>query len=409
MSRHRTVLATGLAAFLAVVSSPPLGAADPSSPEELAAAVARPAIVFVQTAWHGWVRDRKTGEVFGGTAGYDVTVSCTGAVINPDGYVATASHCVHTGPLGGSGALFDAAIAELAKAGRIGDAAKARRDFAERAVAEGAVPDSPLDREIRVERMAGGEERTRDVATASVVDLAAPDDGDVAVLKIARDRLPAMELRPDEAPVGMPVLAIGYPGSVDVATDPDLEPSSKNGQISAHRTLQDHPFYEFSAAATHGMSGGPVVDMRGRIVGLISRGSPEETQSFNFATAASNLADLLRDKGIGAELGVHDRNYRGGLDRFFAGDFNGAVEFFDAVLAGAPTNEQAAEFRKLAVDKGGRAGSGPTLLVGVAIGCAGLAVLAAALGILVLILGRRRTPSTMDTPPYGVVVPPAAG
>jgi hypothetical protein len=392
----------------ALVAGAPAAVAQPSSPEELAAAVARPAVVFVQVNWHGWVRDKRTGEVFGGTAGYDVKVSCTGVVINPDGYVATASHCVHTGALGGSGALFESAIADLAKIGRIGDAAKAKQALAENAVAEGATPDSPIDRAIQVERMEGGPERKRDVAPATVVELVAPTDGDVAVLKVPRDRLAAMEIRPDAPPVGTPVLAIGYPGSAEVATDPNLEPSSKNGQISAHRTQQGKPFYEFSAAATHGMSGGPVVDMQGRIVGLVSQGSPGETQSFNFATAAANLADVLRGKGIDAAQGPGDRNYRTGLDRYFDGDFDGAVEYFDAVLGGAPTHAQAAEYRQRAVDKGGTAGGGTTLLVSIAIGCGAAALVAGALGMIVVSTGRRRhRQSLMDTPPLGIPLLPS--
>jgi serine protease Do len=401
----RAAAATLAAVFLGLLGTS--ASAQPASPEERAAAVARPAIVLVKVSWHGWVRDKQTGEVFGGTAGYAATTSCTGVVINPDGYIATASHCVHTGPHGGGGILFDAALAELAKAGRVGDPAKARQALAERALAEGAQPDSPIDRAIQVERVVGaGTDHERDVAPAEVVDLVTPDGGDVAVLKISRDRLPALELRPDPPPVGTPVLAIGYPGSADLPVDPNLEPSNKNGQISAHRTLGERPFYEFSAAATHGMSGGPVVDSQGRVVGLISQGAPGQTQSFNFAAAVSTLTEVLERKGISASLGVHDRNYRGGLERYYAGDYDGAVAYLDAALAGAPTNLQAGALRRLAVEKGGvaRASSTP-LLSWIAIGCASLAVVAAALVTAMYLAGRARRMSTMDTPPLGFPMP----
>jgi serine protease Do len=396
---------TALCASALLLTAPLPAVAQPSSPEEQAAAVARPAIVLVTVTWHGWVRDKQTGEVFGGTAGYDVKISCTGAVINPDGYVATASHCVHTGALGGSGFLFDVAIGELAKVGRIGDPAKAKQAFADHAVAEGAVADRPVDRQIQVERMVpDGDGQKRDVAPATVVDLVAPDGGDVAVLKIPRDRLPALELRTDPPPVGTPILAIGYPASTESTVDPNLEPSNKNGQISAQRTLQGHPFYEFSAAATHGMSGGPVVDMQGRIVGLISQGTPGETQSFNFASATANLTDVLHGKEVTAELGPHDRNYRTGLDRYFAGNFNAAVDYFDAVVAGAPSNLPAAEYRRLAAGKGGSptASTGP--LVVIAVSCVAAALLTGAFGAF-LIVRRRRAVSLMDTPPHGFPLP----
>jgi serine protease Do len=375
-------------AVLATVSRPAI--AQQAAPEEIAAAIARPAVVHVTVRWHGWVRDRLTGEVFGGATGYDATTSCAGAVVNPDGYVATVSRCVHTGLTGGSGALFDLAIADLAKAGRIGDAAKARQALADHALAEGAVPDTPVDRQIQVERaLPDGQ---RDVAPATVVDLVAPTDGDVAVLKIPRDHLPAVEPRTDQAAAGTPVVAIGYPA----APEPNLAPSNRNGQISAQRTVQGRPFYELSGGID-GLTGGPVVDLRGRLVGLVSQ--PGD----HLAAAAQTLMDVLRDKGIEATLGVHDRNYRTGLDRYFAGDLDGAVEYFDAVLAAAPANAAAAEYRRMAIERGGAAGAGTTLLVTFAIACGGVAVLAAAAAAVLLGIGRRRRAlSAMDTPPSGI-------
>jgi serine protease Do len=400
-----------LLAALVLVAFPVPAAAQPSSPEELAAAIARPAIVLVSVTWHGWVRDKQTGEVFGGTTGYEVKTTCSGVVIDPSGYVATASHCVHTGVHGGSGALFDAAIVELGKSGRIADPVKAKRAFEQNATAEGPAVDRPVERRINVERMVpDGEKLRRDAAPATVVDLVAPDDGDVAVLKIDRDRLPSVELRADSAPVGTPILAIGYPGSVP---DQNLAPSNKNGQISAQRTQNNRPYYEFSAAATHGMSGGPVIDTQGRVIGLISNGTPGETQSFNFATAIATLSDLLRRKEITVGLGPNDRNFRTGLDRYFAGNHNSAVGYFDAVVTASPTHAQAEEFRRKAVEKGGVANSTDTTLLHVfALTCAGVAIVATGLGVLLILRRRRRTAafaqlSDMDTPPYGIPLLPA--
>lgn len=407
------------AALLALTAAPAAASAQPSSPEELAAAIARPAVVFITVEWHGWVRDKRTGEVFGGAKGYVVKATCSGVVIRPDGYVATASHCVHTGPQGGAGALFDAAVQELAAVGRIADPAAAKAQLAEHAVAEGADPDRPLDRAIRVERMeATGDGPIRDVAPATVVDLVAPDDGDVAVLKVPRENLPSLAIRDDQTPVGTPILAIGYPGSAGAAVDPSLEPSNKNGQVSARRTQNDRPFYEFSAAATHGMSGGPVVDMEGRIVGLVSQGSPGETQSFNFAAASTTVLGVVAGKDVKAEPGAHDRDYREALDRYFADDFDGAVEGFDDVLAASPGHLQATEYRRIAVDRGGSPGGGSSWLIGLAVLCGGVAVGTATAGTAIALARRRQLSpappvvSDVDTPPFGIpaqaqpVVPP---
>ncbi|PRY40789.1 S1 family peptidase [Umezawaea tangerina] len=387
----------------ALLVAPPALAAQPASPEELAAALARPGVVAVTVDWHGWVRDKLTGEVFGGTAGYEVRTHCTGVVVAPDGYVATASRCVHTGPAGGAGLLFDAAVADLAKVGRIGDPAKARQAFADRAVAEGANPGRPVDRRIAVERSErdGGERRT-DSAPATVVDLVAPDDGDVAVLRIPRQNLPSIELRPDAPPVGTPVLAIGYPVSDTDPVDPGLEPSSRDGRVSGHRTRGTRPFYEVSATADNGMTGGPVVDSQGRLVGILS--SLGDTR---FASATTTLAELLRGKGITAEPGPLDRDYRAALDRYYANDFDGAVEYLDAVLAATPSHEQAIAYRELAIGKGGDPDPLPDRLVRCSAFLGAAAVLVLLVAIALLVRDRKRRVSTMDTPPLGIPLLPA--
>lgn len=348
---------------------------QPASLEEQAAAIARPAVVFVKTFWQGWVRDKRTGEVFGGAEGYRFTISCSGAVINGDGYVATAGHCVDLGVDGGGGGLADLAVADLAAAGRVRDKALAREQLAEHAVFEGAEKGSEITRRIQVQLAIGPDKQ--DIAPATVVDLVVPTKGDVAVLKVPRSGLPAIEVSTDDVPVGAPILAIGYPASTDEATDPTLEPSSKNGQVSNHRTQDGHPFLEVSAAVTNGMSGGPVVDGRGRLVGVISQRSPGESQSFNLAAGAATLMNVLRDKDVEDTLGPGDRNYRDGLAAYFDGDYDAAVEYLDAVPGGHP---QARRYRDLAEERGGEVSDDTTLLMLITI-FGGIAVLAGVGGI----------------------------
>jgi S1-C subfamily serine protease len=387
-------------ALLCLTATP--ATAQPASPEERAAAIARPAIVYVRTSWHGWVRDRRTGEVFGGAEGYRFTTTCSGAVINGDGYVATASHCVDPGVDGGGRGLLDMAVVDLALVGRVRDPALATEQLAEHASLEGAEEGSPIGREIQVERGTGPDDR--DVAPASVVDLTAPTNGDIALLKVPRSGLPAVELVTGDVPVGTPVLAIGYPASTGEVTDPTLEPSSKNGQVSNHRTQGGKPFHEISAAVTQGMSGGPVVDMRGQVIGLISQLSPGEPQAFNLAASAETLAGLLRDANVDGALGPTDRNYRTGLEAYFTADYDTAVEYLDAVLAAAPGHPQATRYRERAVAQGGGASGNGLLVVLVAV-CAGLAVLAGAGGFVLLARHRRMLLMSAPTPPYGIPIP----
>jgi S1-C subfamily serine protease len=86
--------------------------------------------------------------------------------------------------------------------------------------------------------------------------------------------------------VGDTVLAIGSPGG--------LEKTVTSGIVSAlgRRFLQLGDVIQIDAAVNHGNSGGPVVDMEGRLVGIVFAGV-EQYQGLNFAVPAERLAAAL--------------------------------------------------------------------------------------------------------------------
>lgn len=383
-----------LAAAGTLLGAAPAAAAQSAGAEQRAAALARPAVVVVEVRWHGWVRDPRTGELFGGAEGYRVTSSCTGFAVHADGHLVTAGHCVDPGPEGAGEILFGLAADQLVAAGRAADRDRAVAELAEHAVVEGGEDGSPVRREVLVHRgVAYDGETLDDTLPAEVVDVAPVSEGDVAVLAVARGRLSALALAADaELPVGTEVLAIGYPGSANRISDPTLEPSVKDGLVSNRRTVDGVPFYEVSAAATGGMSGGPVVDHAGRVVGLVSHGPAGEPQAFNFAAAGSSIVAVLDRNGVPHGLGPIDRNFRAGLERYFDGRPAEATVYLDAVVEASPTHLQAVELRQLVSGAGPvTAGGGVDPLVGWAIG-AGAAAVAAALAAGTLLLVRLSSP-----------------
>jgi S1-C subfamily serine protease len=86
--------------------------------------------------------------------------------------------------------------------------------------------------------------------------------------------------------VGDTVYAIGSPGG--------LEKTVTQGIVSAlgRRFLQIGDVIQIDAAVNHGNSGGPVVDMLGRLVGIVFAGV-EQFQGLNFAVPAERLAAAL--------------------------------------------------------------------------------------------------------------------
>ncbi len=340
-------------AVAGLVLVPAVAHAEPkASAEEQAAAAARPAIVTIEVAFHAWVRDKRTGEVFGGAKGYVASGSCTGFGVHADGYIVTAAHCADSGPEGGTGMILDGLARDLVAMGRAGTEKEALSGLAEHAVVEGQAQDSPIERRILVHRgISVNGDVTKETLPATVVDVTPFSKGDVALLKVERGRLPALDISPaSDLRVGSPLLAIGYPAAAEKISDPTVEPSVKDGKISNRRTKDSVPYYEVSAAASKGMSGGPVIGLDGRVIGLISHGPADETQAFNFISASSVILALLDRAKAPHGPGPIDRNFKAGLDRYFAGQGAEASPFFDAVLAASPGHLQAAEFRKLTAD-----------------------------------------------------------
>ncbi|HEY5853604.1 MAG TPA: S1C family serine protease, partial [Aldersonia sp.] len=78
--------------------SPPAELPPPNQLEKSAALI-RPAIVSIELHASGYVIDEQ-GNPFNNGNPYELDGSCSGFVVNPDGYIATAGHCVDVGPEG---------------------------------------------------------------------------------------------------------------------------------------------------------------------------------------------------------------------------------------------------------------------------------------------------------------------
>lgn len=339
------VLTASLVAALTLASPPGMAVADSgrpdAKPEERAAALIRPAITYLAGQSYGLVR-LPNGEILsqfgrGTRMPFLATWDCTAFVVNPDGWVATAGHCVD--PVSATELILKRAANEY------------RSQF----------PDSPessdpavtfdwLQKNARVEGDTAGQgpqlsfnlmSGTGTVLTekqvANVVEFRPVGMGDAALLKVAKHNLPSSELATDgEVAIGTPVLAVGFPESTQHITGPSLDPTYKSGKVSKKSTAGPNPAYEIDAAMTQGMSGGPTIGLNGKVVGVNSSAPANETQAFNFIAPADGIAAMLASKGVKPMFGPADRLYRKGLTDFYAGHYTDAVAEFDQTLAMSP-------------------------------------------------------------------------
>ncbi len=415
-------------AVLLVALSAPMAIADTAEPTDEPTAgsdssgadanpvspYVQPSIVYVSVTWTGYIYDtfqgykdyiRPGGE--GDAKKFTVGFRCTGFVVNPDGYIATAGHCVDPN----EASIRDAFIEQAAVFATTRDPAYSNlsvQDFidteddyrvdgydAETDTVHKGRPDRAVSTAWSVS--AGGVD-TGEVYPAIVRKFQPFDKGDAAILKIDKTDLTAIEFsEATELAPQTPVVAVGYPGSVDMVTDPSLEtPTFTDGTISSERTIQDGllTVYGISAQVSGGMSGGPTVDSDGKVIGINSFGiDPSvETQSFNFIRPTQNLIDVMSDAGVENELSETTQTYNAGLDAYFAEDKEGAVEALQTVVDEQPTNQMAADYLAKANDladapasDSSDSGDGfPYALVGGI--AAGVLVL---IGLVVFLLARR--------------------
>jgi S1-C subfamily serine protease len=329
----------------ALVGSPGIAAADgahpQSNPEERAAAMIRPAVMYLAGQGYGGVR-LPNGEVLsqfgqGTNMPFIATWSCTAFVVNPDGWVATAGHCVD--PESAKLLILKRAAAEYIS--QFPDAPESQDPGSalEWLQKNARVVGDSADRgpEISVSLLYGSGATVAGKLAASVVDFRTMGKGDVALLKVEKRNLPSSELATDaDVSIGTSVLAVGFPESTQNITGPTLDPTNKSGKVNKKSNMGSAPEYEIDAAVTEGMSGGPTIKLNGKVIGVNSFGPVGEPQPFNFIAPADSLAAILASKGVTSTLGPADVLYRKGLGLYYSGRYTEAIDEFDQTLVMSP-------------------------------------------------------------------------
>ncbi|MBP6704308.1 MAG: trypsin-like peptidase domain-containing protein, partial [Vicinamibacteria bacterium] len=132
---------------------------------------------------------------------------------------------------------------------------------------------------------------------------------DVAVVKIEVKNAPTLMLGDSDAmEVGDRLYVIGYPAAGDspvLDQKSELEPTTNDGHISAKKTAADGaPILQTNASTTHGNSGGPVLNEKGEVIGLLTfRGDTvnnQEVQGFNFIVPINTAQEFVRQAGTQA-------------------------------------------------------------------------------------------------------------
>jgi S1-C subfamily serine protease len=165
---------------------------------------------------------------------------------------------------------------------------------------------------------------------------------DLALLKVPGDNYPVLRLADSKAAqIGDPVHIIGFPGVVlshELLNQSSMvEASITNGAISGFKQdRNNNTVIQTDAPAAWGNSGGPTVDDRGNVIGLLTFVSlapgPEGSivQGFNFVIPSSAVTDFVKDTPVKVNAGskFNDAWYAG-LRALFSDDGPTALRYFE--------------------------------------------------------------------------------
>jgi S1-C subfamily serine protease len=166
---------------------------------------------------------------------------------------------------------------------------------------------------------------------------------DVAIVKIEVKNAPILKMADSEAvKLQDHVTVIGYPGAADTFESgildqkSSLEATINDGKISARKTSSSGaPILQTSTPATHGNSGGPVVNDNSEVVGLLTfRGDTvngQEVSGFSFVVPSNTVMEYVKSAGASNEMGPTDNLYREGLESYWNQYYSDAIPKFEQV------------------------------------------------------------------------------
>lgn len=176
---------------------------------------------------------------------------------------------------------------------------------------------------------------------------------DVSVVKIESKNLPSLRLgASDKVKLQDSIWVFGYPGAADSEI---LSPSSAivvsitDGKVSAtdKKSTQGASVLQISAAASHGNSGGPVVNEQGEIVGLLTfRGNTvngQEVQGFNFAVPVDTAKEFVSQAGANNDPSIIDNLYKEGMELYWGGYYKDAITKFEEIQRLYPEHSEIKE------------------------------------------------------------------
>jgi len=239
---------------------------------------------------------------------------------------------------------------------------------------------------------------------------------DVAIVKIEVKNAPILKMGDSDAvKLQDHVTVIGYPGAADTFESgildqkSSLEATINDGKISARKSSSSGaPILQTSTPATHGNSGGPVINDNSEVVGLLTfRGDTvngQEVSGFSFVVASNTVMEYVKSAGATNEMGPTDKLYREGLEAYWNQHYSEAIPKFEEVKRLFPQHsevERLLQSSQQAKSEGRDRSSFPVWIVAVVVIVIILIGAILLIGLIIFLVSRRKKKASPAAAPAG--------
>lgn len=225
-----------------------------------------------------------------------VSMLCSGVFVDDKGSIATAGHCLDTDQAKES--LYDELKADLR-----GEAIQKNIDpdaLIHEINTYGTVELSGLKLTVygfQPSELDGPLDN--DGVQLQIVAFTSNDAGDNGLLRLNNynGKTPYLVVAQDRPAEQSTVTAVGFPGDITNNADAMRQNASfKTGKVSSYQTFGGAAYTEVDAGMEHGMSGGPVLNDKGQVIGVVSQGF--DGTSLKFATDTTTFRSFLTGNGV---------------------------------------------------------------------------------------------------------------
>jgi S1-C subfamily serine protease len=409
----RTLLA--MVALLLVLSGCASQKPSELRPEQKMVELAKPAVVRPVTVVDAVLSftDKRVVAAVGGKNPLQLgfTITGSGWFISSDGYVVTNAHVASVARMKDDELLQNEILPMLVKYISENLGVKLTNDDIALLVRSTQVV--KVDRQFFV-LTPGGDKLGAEIKSFGVPIGDDVSGKDVAVLKVEGKNFPTLPPGDSDKLVTQDkVFVMGYPGNADFMGLFDdksvLEVTVSDGAVQAKKnTAQGTPVIQTGATAAHGNSGGPVLNEKGQVIGILTFG---KSDTMNFVVPMNTIQEFVRQAGAVPSDSETNARFKESMELYWNGHYSKAIPKYESTLRLYGSH---AEAKKYLSDAEQRRKTEPAvdlsdpLVLGVIGG--GVLLIVVAIGLVFML--RRQKSGAADQKPAapkaaGVTPPPA--